>query len=170
MIRHAARRPYLQRGEIVTTDYDCEWLVQVLREAAEETGEHIPCEWEIAQGILLYLEHYCPLHTLPLEYFFARLRNALRELGLPRIADALEQQLPPVSIALDDIAWQNPLPLFFYANLSQKINDLQRMGLTSYRFSGAFRCSLMLGKRRRACPTQKYALQELKNFIDSMGN
>ncbi len=165
MKQQRTNRPYLQRGEIITTDYDCEWLERILHEAARDAGVYIPCEREVAQGILLYMEHYCPLRTLPLEYFFGRLRGALREIGLPRIADALQQQLPPVSISLDDMAGENPLPLFFYSVLSKKMDEMRKRGLTSYRFSGAYRCSLVLGKRRRSCPTQRQALEELQHFI-----
>ena len=142
MIQSVSRRPLLQTGEYITSDYDCEWLEHVLREAAQIAGVYLPCEHEIAQGVLQYMEHYCPLRTLPLKYFLGRLRGALREIGLPRVADALQEQLPPVSIPLDTLAGEHPLPLFFYTELKHRMDDLRRRGLTSYRFSGAHRCSL----------------------------
>lgn len=164
-----ARHPYLQNGECITSDYDCEWLEHVLHSAAEHAGIHLPFEHEVAQGVLRYMDHYCPLRTVPLRYFFARLRSVLREIGLPRIADALQEQLPPVSIPLDTLAGKNPLPLFFYTDLKHRMDDLRRRGLTTYRFSGVHRCSLVLGKRRRSCPTQRQALRELETFLATQG-
>ena len=158
-----ARHPYLQNGECITSD--CEWLERVLHRAAEHAGIYLPCEREVAQGVFRYLEHHCPLRTVPLPYFFGRLRSVLREIGLPRIADALQEQLPPVSIPLDAMAGKNPLPLFFYTELKHRMDDLRSRGLTSYRFSGAHRCSLVLGRRRRSCPTQRRALLELESFL-----
>ncbi len=165
MIQTTTKRPYLQTGECITCDYDCEWLEDVLHEAAQTAGVFLPYEHEVAQGILQYMEQYCPLKALPLKYFFGRMRGVLREIGLPRIADALQEQLPPVSIPLDALAGENPLPLFFYTELKHRMDDLRRRGLTSYRFSGAHRCSLVLGRRRRSCPTQRRVLHELRSFL-----
>ena len=161
------RRPYLQHGDCVTADYDCEWLEYVLHQAAERAGIFIPSEREVAQGLLRYMDRYCPLRTVPLRYFFGRVRCVLREIGLPRVAEALQEQFPPIAIPLDTLAGKNPLPLFFYAELKHRMDDLKRRGLTAYRFSGAHRCSLVLGRRRRSCPTQRRALHELEFFLST---
>ncbi len=165
MNKTAAKHPYLQHGECITADYDCEWLERVLHQAADQAGIFIPYEHEVAQGVLSYMDYYCPLRTVPLRYFFGRVRRVLREIGLPRVADALQEQFPPVAIPLDTLAGKNPLPLFFYTELKHKMDDLKRRGLTAYRFSGTHQCSLVLGKRRRSCPTQRRALHELESFL-----
>ncbi len=165
----STRHPYLQNGEYITSDYDCEWLERVLHEAAAQAGIYMPYEHEVAQGVLRYMDNHCPLRTVPLRYFFGRLRRVLREIGLPRVAEALREQLPPVSIPLDALVSKNPLPLFFYTELRHKLDSLRRRGLTAYRFSGTHRCSLVLGRRRRSCPTQKRALLELETFLATQG-
>lgn len=158
-------KPYLQSGNCLVTGYDLSWLQAVLQEAAQEAGVKLPFVQEVAQGILLYLEEECPLYTMPLEYLFGRIRKLLREIGLLRVADHLHPQLPPVNIELDELAGENPLPLFFYTALRERMDTLREMGMTTYRFSGAQRCSLVLGHRQRACPTQRDALQELRLFL-----
>lgn len=159
------RRPLLQRGQCIAADYGEEWVEQVLREAAKEAGVSLPYAREVAEGIVQYLDEWCRMPTLPLEYFFARVRNLLREIGLPRVADHLHVQTPPVDIELDTLAGEEPLPLFFYTKLRERMEDLRRRGLNVYHFSGAHRCSLVLGARRRSCPTQRRALRELQQFI-----
>lgn len=161
----AYSKPLLQAGAYIVADYDLPWLEAVLREAAAEAGAPLPCAREVAEGILLYLQEVCPLHTLPLEYLFGRIRRLLKEIGLPRIARHVHSQLPPVDIELDTLAGENPLPLFFYAKLREQMDSLRRLGMTTYRFSGAQRCSLVLGRRSRSCPTQRRALQELRSFL-----
>ena len=159
------RHPILQRGRYVTFDYDLEWIERVLTEAAQEAGMNLPFGREVAEGILMYLDKYCPLRTLPLEYFFARVRGLLREIGLPLVAEHLHEQMPPVDIDLDELAGEEPLPLFFDEKLRRRMEELKKCGLTVYRFSGMKHCSMVLGARRRACPTQRRALQELHSFL-----
>lgn len=166
MVAIRNNRPLLQTGHCVISDYGCDWVERVLQEAADEAGVHkIPFRAEIARAVMLYLEKECPLPTVPLEYLFARLREVLHQVGLPLIADHLRCQTPPVDIPLDSMADETPLPLFFYNELETRLRDLHRMGLTSYHFSGKKRCSLLLGSRRRACPTQRRALAELDAFL-----
>lgn len=167
MIAAPYSRPLLQAGQCVAADYDRQWIEALLEEAAQEAGVTLPFCREVAEGMLIYLEEYCPLKALPLEYLFARMRSALREVGLPAIADHLHQQMPPVDIELDALAGEAPLPLFFYTKLRARMEELRSLGLTAYRFSGAHRCSLVLGRRRRACPTQRRALHELQSFLAS---
>lgn len=161
----AYSKPMLQSGKCIVTDYDLTWLETVLREAAQRAGAPLPCAREVAQGILIYLQEECPLHTLPLEYLFGRMRRLLREIGLPLVAEHLEAQMPPVDIELDALADENPLPLFFYTKLRAQMDSLRELGMTTYRFSGVRQCSMLLGSRRRACPTQRLALQELRSFL-----
>lgn len=165
MIPVAYSKPLLQAGHCVVADYDLAWLEDVLREAAGDAGMPLPCAHEVAEGIFIYLQEECPLHTLPLEYLFGRIRRLLREIGLPRVAEHLHAQLPPVDIELDTLAGENPLPLFFYTKLREQMDALRELGMTTYRFSGVQRCSMMLGSRRRACPTQRRMLQELRSFL-----
>lgn len=159
------QHPVLQRGRYITSDYDLSWLERVLTEAAQEAGVNLPFAQEVAAGVLMYLDEYCPLRTLPLEYFFARVRGLLREIGLPLVAEHLHEQMPPVEIDLDALAGEEPLPLFFYEKLKRRMEELRQKGLTSYRFSGMKHCSLVLGARQRACPTQRRVLQELRSFL-----
>lgn len=165
MIAAEYSRPILQTGQCVAADYDLQWIESLLQESAQIAGVQLPYSREIAAGVLLYLEEHCPLKAMPLEYLFARMRHLLREIGLPRIAEHLQEQMPPVDIELDALAGEAPLPLFFYTALRERMEELRRLGLTVYRFSGAHRCSLVLGKRRRACPAQRMALSELKSFL-----
>lgn len=158
-------KPLLQSGRCIVADYDTAWLERVLKESAREAGTWLPCAHEVAEGILFYLEERCPLRTLPVEFLFARIRGLLREIGLPLVADHLHTQLPPVDIELDRLAGENPLPLFFYTRLQERMNVLRELGMTTYRFSGAQKCSLVLGCRRRACPAQRQALKELRLFL-----
>ena len=165
MIAAEYSRPMLQAGQCVVTDYDLQWIEALLLEAAQEAGVRLPFSREVAEGVLLYLEQHCPLKTLPLDFLFGRMRSVLREVGLPLIADHLHSQMPPVDIDLDALAGEDPLPLFFYTKLRERMESLRRLGLTAYRFSGAHRCSLVLGRRSRACPAQRRALHELQSFL-----
>ncbi len=166
MIAFRNNRPLLQTGHCVISDYGQEWLEDVLAEAAEAAGVSLPFRAEIAHAILLYLEGSCPLHAVPLEYLFARIRSLLQDIGLPLIASHLRKQAPPVDIDLDTLARKAPLPLFFYEELRRKLEGLRRLGLDTYRFRGQKACSLMLGKRLRACPTQRRELAQLEGFLE----
>ncbi len=165
MIALRNNRPLLQTGHCVISDYDAEWLESVLAEAAEAAGVSLPFREEIAHAVLLYLEESCPLNAVPLEYLFARMRTLLREVGLPRIAEHLRRQAPPVDIDLDALARETPLPLFFYEALTRHMQELRRLGLNRYRFLGQEACSMQLGMRRRACPTQRRELEQLECFL-----
>lgn len=167
MIAFKFNRPVLQTGYCIISDYDRQWLEAVLQEAADAAGTTLPCKEEIAQGILQYLEESCPLHAVPLDYLFDRMRRLLEDIGLPLIAANLHKQTPPVDIELDTLAGESPLPLFFYTELRRKMEELRRLGLTTYHFTGRKRCSLMLGARRRVCPTQRRALEELDAFLST---
>ncbi|MBR5895629.1 MAG: hypothetical protein IKZ13_08830 [Akkermansia sp.] len=165
MISFKNNRPLLQNGYCVFSDYDLAWLVNVLQEAATSAGTKLPFKEEIAAGVLQYLENNCPLHAVPLDYLFDRMRSLLNQIGLPLIATHLRKQPPPVDIELDTLADEAPLPLFFYTELRRRMDNLRNKGLTNYNFSGMERCSFALGDRRRACPTQKKALDELHAFL-----
>lgn len=167
MISFKNRRPLLQTGHCVISDYDREWLESVLQQAADSAGVTLPFRDEIAKAILLYLEEKCPLHAVPLEYLFQRIASMLRQAGLPRIADYLRVQTPPVVIDLHEMATQSPLPLFFYSKLEQHLEHLRRLGLTTYEFAGVESCSKLLGARRRACPAQRRVLDELNAFLSA---
>lgn len=167
MIAAQHSRPLLQTGHCVIADYGQEWLESVLQEAADAAGTTLPFKEEIARAVLLYLDRECPLHTMPLDYLFDRMRHMLDEAGLPLIALHLRCQTPPVDIMLDELADESALPLFFYTELGHRLENLHRMGLNTYRFTGKKRCSLLLGSRRRACPTQRQALEELDAFLSS---
>ena len=97
MISFKNNRPLLQNGYCVFSDYDLAWLVNVLQEAADSAGTKLPFKEEIAAGVLQYLETSCPLHAVPLDYLFDRMRNLLNQIGLPLIATHLRKQTPPVS-------------------------------------------------------------------------
>lgn len=168
MIAFKNNKPVLQTGYCVISDYDVEWLANVLQEAADAAGTHLPMKEEIARGVLMYLETECPLHAVPLDYLFDRIRHLLEQIGLPLIAATLRKQTPPVSIELDTLAGEVPLPLFFYTELRRRMDSLRRVGLNTYRFSGLKECSLALGDRRRACPAQQRALNELNAFLESI--
>ncbi len=167
MIAFKNRLPLLQTGYCVISDYGVEWIAHVLQDAADAAGVKLPFRDEIAQAVLLYLERECPLNAVPLDYLFGRMRTMLYEVGLPLIASHLRNQTPPVDIELDALAGQQALPLFFYTELSQRLEELRRMGLNTYHFSGKKRCSLLLGSRRRTCPAQQRALEELDAFLNN---
>ena len=168
MIAFKNNRPVLQTGHCVISDYDREWLSNLLQEAAEAAGTTLPLKDEIAAGILLYLETECPLRAVPLDYLFDRMRRLLEQIGLPLIAANLRKQTPPVDIELDALAEETPLPLFFYTELKRRMDNLRSIGLDTYHFSGKKECSLALGDRQRVCPTQRRALEELDAFLQSL--
>lgn len=168
MIAFKNNRPVLQTGHCVISDYDREWLSGLLQEAAEAAGTTLPLKDEIAAGILLYLETECPLRAVPLDYLFDRMRRLLEQIGLPLIAANLRKQTPPIDIELDALAEETPLPLFFYTELKRRMDNLRSIGLDTYHFSGKKECSLALGDRRRVCPTQQRALEELDAFLQSL--
>ena len=168
MIAYKNNRPVLQTGHCVISDYDREWLAGVLQEAAEAAGTTLPMKDEIANGILLYLETHCPLHSVPLDFLFERMRRLLEQIGLPLIAANLRKQTPPVDIELDTLADEAPLPLFFYTELRRRMETLRSVGLNTYHFRGKKACSLALGDRRRACPAQQRALNELNAFLQAI--
>ena len=166
MIAFKNKRPLLQTGHCVISDYDAAWLEDVLQQAADSAGVKLPFREEIARAILIYLEEKCPLHAVPLDYLFQRIARMLRQAGLPLIADHLRLQTPPVIVNLQEIAEKSPLPLFFYSELEQHLAQLRRLGLTTYEFAGAESCSKLLGDRRRSCPTQRRMLDELNAFLE----
>lgn len=166
MIAFKNNLPLLQTGYCVISDYGVEWVEHVLQNAADRAGVKLPFRDEIARAILLYLEQECPLRAVPLEYLFERVRRMLYEVGLPLIARNLQMQTPAVDIELDALAGQQDLPLFFYTELGRKLAELRELGLNSYTFSGKKECSLLLVSRRRACPTQQRALEELDAFLN----
>ncbi len=166
MIAFKNKRPLLQTGHCVISDYDAAWLEDVLQQAADSAGVKLPFREEIARAILIYLEEKCPLHAVPLDYLFQRIARMLRQAGLPLIADHLRLQTPPVIVNLEEIAEKSPLPLFFYNELEQHLAQLRRLGLTTYEFAGAESCSKLLGDRRRSCPTQRRMLDELNAFLE----
>lgn len=170
MISFKNNRPLLQSGYCVFSDYDLAWLVNVLHEAAISAGTTLPYKEEIAAGVLQYLENNCPLHAVPLDYLFDRMRSLLNQIGLPLIATHLRKQTPPIDIELDALADEAPLPLFFYTELRRRMDKLKDKGLTNYHFSGLTRCSFDLASRRRTCPTQQRALAELNAYLDSCTN
>lgn len=165
MIAFRNNLPVLQTGYCVISDYDRSWVQHILLDAAREAGTTLPCSGEIAEGILQYLEQSCPLHAIPLNFFFDRIRRLLVDIGLPLVAEHIRPQTPPVDIELDALAGEEPLPLFFYTELRRRMESLRSLGLTTYRFSGRKRCSLTLGDRSRSCPAQKRALAELEAFL-----
>ena len=165
MIAFKNKRPLLQTGHCVISDYDAAWLEDVLQQASDSAGVNLPFRGEIARAILIYLEEKCPLHAVPLDYLFQRIARMLRQAGLPLIADHLRLQTPPVVIDLQELAEKSPLPLFFYNALEQQLEQLRRLGLTTYEFAGAETCSKLLGDRQRTCPTQRRMLDELNAFI-----
>lgn len=167
MIAFKNRLPLLQTGYCVISDYGVDWIARVLQNAADDAGVTLPFRDEIAKAVLLYLEQECPLNAVPLDYLFGRMRTMLYEVGLPLIARHLKNQTPPVDIELDALAGKQDLPLFFYTELGRRLEELQRLGLNTYHFSGKRQCSLLLGSRRRACPTQQRALAELDAFLNS---
>ena len=158
--------PLLQTGYCVISDYGVEWIERVLQDSADRAGVKLPFRDEIARAVLLYLEQECPLRAVPLEFLFDRMRRMLFEVGLPLIAQNLKMQTPAVDIELDALAGQQDLPLFFYTELGRRLAELRKLGLNSYTFSGKKECSLLLGARRRSCPTQQRALEELDAFLN----
>ncbi len=158
-------RPLLQTGYCVVSDYDERWIESVLQEAADAAGVRLPFRAEIARAVLLYLEKLCPLPSVPLDFLFARMRRMLDEVGLSAVALHLRTQTPPVDIDLGSLAQQQPLPLFFYTELQHRMDELRRLGVNHYRFTGKKESSLLLGNRRRACPTQRRELEELDDFL-----
>lgn len=166
MIAFKNNRPLLQTGHCVISDYDGQWIASLLQEAADAAGVPLPFCHEIAASVLDYLENACPVHAVPLEFLFDRMRRLLHDIGLPLIAEHLRKQTPPVDIELDTLAGEAPLPLFFYTELRRRMDSLRQLGLTTYHFSGSKQCSLTLGGRRRACPAQRAALQELNWYLD----
>ena len=167
MIAFKNNRPLLQTGHCVISDYGQEWIEAVLQEAADAAGTKLPFRAEIACAVLQYLEKECPLHAVPLDYLFTRMRTMLHEVGLPLIALHLRCQTPPVDIMLDELAGEESLPLFFYTELQRRLEHLQQVGFNTYHFSGKKRCSLLLGSRRRSCPKQRETLAELDAFLES---
>lgn len=165
MIAPRQFRPLLQNGHCVVADYDEAWIESVLRAAADEAGVRLPFAHEMARAVMIYLEEQCPMRALPLEYLFNRMRKMLDDIGLSLIALHLRTQTPPVDIDLDSLAHEKPLPLFFYTELQRRMDELKRLGLNTYRFTGRKGCSLQLGGRLRACPTQRRELAELDGFL-----
>ncbi|MDD6813501.1 MAG: hypothetical protein PUD60_03790 [Akkermansia muciniphila] len=159
------QRPLLQAGCCIFGDYDTEWIEQMLQEAADATGVALPMRHEIARGVMTYMEDLCPLRVVPLSFFFERLRDMLEAAGLPAVARCLRRQVPPVRLPLDELARETPLPLFFYTELGRRLEEMRSLGMNRYRFSGQRQCSLVLGQRRRTCPTQQRELRELEEYI-----
>ncbi len=167
MVSLKKNRPLLQTGHCVISDYEIGWMESVLSDAALRAGVSLPFKHEIAQAIMMYLEMGCTLQSMPLNFLFSRIQETLQEVGLPLIARHLRKQTPPVMISLDEIAKEDPMPLFFYAKLHERIAKLRHLGLTSYQFSGLRECALTLGARRRDCPSSQRMQREISAFLES---
>lgn len=165
MIAPQQFRPLLQNGHCVVADYDVDWIASVLQDAAQSAGVRLPFVREVAQAVMIFLQEQCPMRVVPLEYLFSRMRKMLDDIGMSLVALHLRTQTPPVDIDLDSLAHEKPLPLFFYTELQRRMDELKRMGMNTYRFTGRKGCSLMLGSRLRACPTQRRELAELEGFL-----
>ena len=157
--------PLLQTGSCVFADYDEAWIELVLEEAAEAAGIKLSYGADIAKAVIAALQDKNELQAMPLELLFIKMRDSLHALGLESLAKTLQTQTPAVRIALDSIAQESPIPLFFYAELNNRIKKLRSIGVNRYHFSGIIPCSLILGQRRRRCPATMRNEEELQSFL-----
>ncbi len=165
MIALKHNRPLLQSRACVFSDYDVEWIESVLLDAQNRAGVYLACLRELASGIIMYIEQSCELRVLPLDYLFTRMREVLAEMGLPLIAQNIQNQTPPIELSLRAVAEKSPLPLFFYSELQRQLGDLKRKGLHHYRFVDINHCALTLSARSRQCPTTRRMREELEAFL-----
>lgn len=161
------RLPALQNRACVFSNYNAAWIADLLQEAADRAGVPLPFKKEIAQSVMLFLEEYYPLSSMPLDYLFERMRAMLREVGLHVLADHLERQTPPVEISLADMTAADALPLFFYTGLKRTIDDLREKGLTNCIFSGKKECALTLSRKKRWGKESQRMMRELDGFIEA---
>lgn len=165
MISRKPQLPVLQSRFCVFADYNAAWIAGLLQDAADRTGIPLPFKKEITQSVMLFLEEYYPLSSMPLDYLFERMRAMLREVGLRALADNLQRQTPPVEISLADMTAAAPLPLFFYTGLKRTIDDLREKGLTNCIFSGKRECALTLSRKKRWSKESQRTMCELDRFI-----
>lgn len=165
MIFSKPQLPALQNRFCVFSDYNAAWIAGLLQDAADRAGIPLPFKEEITQSVMLYLEEYYPLSSMPLDYLFERMRAMLREVGLHTLAAHLRRQTPPVEISLAETAAATPLPLFFYAGLKRTIDDLREKGLTNCIFSGKKECALTLSRKKRWSKESQRTMSELNHFI-----
>ncbi len=158
--------PALQNRACLFTDYDAGWIAELLQRAADRAGVRLPLKEEMARAVILYLETRCPLRVLPLDFLIGRIRRMLRQVGLPRVADAVEKETPPVEIALPELARDCPLPLFFYSALRRRLETLHQAGLMNCTFSGKRECVLALRNGKRWSSASQAMMADLENFLD----
>lgn len=157
--------PVIQNRACIFTDYDESWIASLLQKAADKAGVPLPFKEEIARSVMLYLEKYYPLGTIPLDFLLTRMRSSLHRIGLHRVAAALSKETPPVKISLDTLAHNCPLPLFFYSNLRRKIENLRRAGMLNCTFSGKEECVYALSNGKHRGKTAQKISEELDSFL-----
>jgi len=85
--------------------YQPEWLLDVLREAAQRTDDVPP--WlaeDIGKGVESYLRNHYEKAVIDVTELFDRIRSTLKSLGLESMEAELKEKAPPVRISLTELA------------------------------------------------------------------
>lgn len=171
MIANISRRPFLQVGKYCITSYDDEWLAQAFDRAAVTMGGDVsPFRQDLMAGVIHYLEEVCTMRILPVEDLFSRIRSMLNNIGLASLAESLDITTPPVSVDLHEIAENCPIPLFFFQNLKQELEELKDSGVDSCAFSGMKECVMALERAKRWSSHCERTTEEILSLISAAWN
>lgn len=168
MYAHKPQLPVLQSRSCVFSDYNEAWIADTLQDAADRAGIPLPFREEITRSVMLYLEEYYPLSSMPLDYLFERMRAMLREVGLARLADHLVARTPAVDISLPELAGHAPLPLQFFPSLKEEVAKWRNIGVNACAFTGRRECALILSGKQRWSARSREMLDELDGFIEEL--
>jgi hypothetical protein len=158
----------INRREVV--HYEEDWVIGLIRQAAEDAGLDDP--WiadDIARGILLYLrERFC-YSSISIEEFFHKIQHTLRAIGFADVAGNLRQSTPPARLSLSAVAEAagDGYELLFFQILRKRLHEAKRRGATKVL------CSELRPAVTRLCEAKRWnrrceALQtEILDYLSS---
>jgi hypothetical protein len=172
MICIAGRLPVLQVGKYQVCGYDTDWIKVGLENAAERAGQtDFPFIEDIYDSIVHYLEHKCPLRLLPVEQLNERIVFMLKRIGCEHIAKALPLMAPPITISLEEAAFEagDNFELGFFANLKSEIDDAKRAGAAAVIFEDVIKSVCILTKKEEWDESCDQLEKDILNYIKGLG-
>lgn len=168
MIALADEIPLLSTEEGDAIQIDLRWLNQSLLEAAAAAGYENWWQAEsIARSILDFLRMDFEEPSLPVPRLETSVKEVLRNIGFPEIAETFRFLPPPARIFLNEIAREagEGFELAFFQLLSSRIRDVRTAGAVQIDCEGLRDCVKFLRRAknwRRDCAGLQY---EIVHFV-----
>lgn len=172
MICLPSNLPLLRVGDHETSDYQPQWLIEVLRQAACGAGHpHWQHHTDITSAVFTWLERSHPGAVVTLDELFDRLATALRETGYPTVADRLAVTSPPLAVHLPELARDGFGELTFFTKLEKRLQPLATGVVRTLVCTGLAEAALLLsppavlGKRRKPARSPREIGHDITGFI-----